>query len=139
MFAMSKVSKKPPNHNITVLEDPMYADVFVPIFLFGGTAFVLFKYVEARHRERMAMIDKGLSPAEMGAASPRRPFSHPLTTLKWGLLALFVGIGIFVGNYLTNVLMIEEEPAFFGSVLLAGGLALIIHYFIASKKEKRDA
>lgn len=117
----------------------MDTEIFVPIFFFGATGLVLYKYVEARNRERMAMIEKGLTPAEMAAAGPRRPFSHPLTTLKWGLLALFVGIGIFVGSYLHNVLMIDEEPAFFGSAFLAGGLALIIHYFVAAKHEKKNA
>jgi hypothetical protein len=116
----------------------MDGEIFVPIFLFGGTALVLYKYVEARNRERMAMIEKGLTPAEMVAGSVRRPFMHPLTTLKWGLLVLFVGIGIFAGSWLTNVLMMKEEPAFFGSTFLAGGLALIIHYFIAARHEKKN-
>lgn len=116
----------------------MDGEIFVPIFLFGSTALVLYKYIESRNRERMAMIEKGLSPTEMVAGGVKRPFMHPLTTLKWGLVVFFVGIGIFVGHWLTNVMMMDEEPAFFGATFLAGGLALIIHYFIASRHAKNN-
>jgi hypothetical protein len=114
----------------------MNADLFVPIFLFGAIALVSYKFIEARNKERMAMIEKGISAELLNPGGNRRPQSHPLSTLKWGLLALFIGVGIFVGNYLTQVLMMEEEAAFFGSVFLAGGIALVLHYFIAAKKEK---
>ena len=109
-------------------------DIFVPIFLFGGTALVLWKYYDGRHRERMAMIEKGIVPPERRSGGTKVFASHPLSSLKWGLLGIFVGTGIFVGHRLHDVLYMSDGPAFFGSVLVFGGLALVIYYFIASRK-----
>lgn len=112
----------------------MGADIFVPIFLFGGGALVLWKYYDGRHRERMAMIEKGLTPTPMQSGFLKQFVANPLGALKWGLLAVFVGIGIFVGNWMHDVVMIKEEAAFFGSTLISGGLALVLYYIIAARK-----
>ncbi len=117
----------------------MDGEIFIPIFLFGAIALVLYKFFDTRHRERMAMIEKGLTPAEMASVSPRRFLAHPLTNLKWGLLALFVGFGIFVGNYVQSVTMMDEGPAFFGSIFISGGLALVVYYVIAARKLKNES
>jgi hypothetical protein len=109
-------------------------DIFVPIFLFGATALVLWKYYDGRHRERMAMIEKGITPTQAQTGWLKQFVSNPLSNLKWGLLGIFVGIGIFVGHWLHEALGINDGAAFFGSALISGGVALVIYYFIASRK-----
>jgi hypothetical protein len=119
----------------------MDENIVVPIFLFGGTAAVLWKYFEGRHKERMAMIEKGVSPADFKSA-PLHPFrlwqGTVLSNLKWGLLLVFAGIGLLVGQQLEYYFGFHEENAVFGSILITGGLALIIFYFIATKKLKEQ-
>ena len=113
--------------------------ILVPIFLFGGAAAVLWKYFEGRHKERMAMIDKGVNPADFKGVSIFRLFrSNVLNNLKWGLLFLFVGLGLIAGQQLYRILDIPEEAAVFGSIFILGGLGLILFYFIASKKIKEN-
>jgi hypothetical protein len=113
-------------------------EILVPIFLFGGTAAVLWKYFEGRHKERMAMIDKGVNPADFKSATPFRLWQGSvLSNLKWGLLFVFAGIGLLVGQQLEYYFGFHEETAVFGSILIAGGLALIIFYLIAAKKMKK--
>jgi len=112
-------------------------EILVPIFLFGGTAAVLWKYFEGRHNERMAMIEKGVSPATFKSAPSFRLWQgNVLSNLKWGLLAVFAGIGLLVGQQLEYYFGFHEESAVFGSILITGGLALIIFYLIAAKKLK---
>jgi hypothetical protein len=87
----------------------------------------------------MAMIEKGVNPAEFKSA----PFSrlwqgNLLSNLKWGLLLLFAGVGLFVGFHLENYFGFHEDTAIFGSILIAGGLALIIFYLIAAIKAKKE-
>jgi hypothetical protein len=121
----------------------MNGEIIVPIFLFGGIAAVLWKYFEGRHKERMAMIEKGVNPAEFKSTSPminplRLLQGNVLSNLKWGLLAVFAGIGLLVGLQLENYYRFEEGSVIFGSILITGGLALIIFYIIASKKLKKE-
>jgi di/tricarboxylate transporter len=112
-------------------------EILVPIFLFGGSAVVLWKFFEGRHKERMAMIDKGVNPANFKSATPfRRWQGSVLSNLKWGLLFVFAGIGLLVGQQLEYYFGFHEDTAVFGSILIAGGLALIIFYLIAAKKLK---
>lgn len=119
----------------------MHGELLVPIFLFGGTAAVLWKYFEGRHKERMAMIEKGVNPSEFKSSTPFRFWrSNVLNNLKWGLLFAFLGIGLIVGQQLHAILGMYEESITFGCMLIAGGLALIVFYIIAGKKLKdKDA
>jgi hypothetical protein len=115
----------------------MNEEIIIPIFLFGGTAAVLWKYFEGRHKERMAMIEKGVNPAEFKSASPFRLWQGSvLSNLKWGLLLVFVGIGLMVGLQMEYNYGFHEGSAVFGSMLITGGAALIIFYIIAAKKMK---
>jgi hypothetical protein len=116
----------------------MNGEFLIPIFLFGGTAAVLIVYYNNRHRERMAMIEKGFNPADFKGAPMREWFrANPLSSLKWGLLATFVGIGLIIASYLDRM-FIMHDSIYVSCMLVAGGLALIIFYFIASKKFKQD-
>jgi 4-amino-4-deoxy-L-arabinose transferase-like glycosyltransferase len=115
--------------------------ILVPLTLFGGAAAVLWKYFEGRHKERMAMIDKGVNPADFKSTPTFRLWQGSvLSNLKWGLLLVFAGIGLLVGQQLEYYFGFHEESAVFGSILITGGLALIIFYLIATKKlkEKKD-
>ncbi len=91
----------------------------------------------------MAMIEKGINPPEFKSTSPminplRLLQGNVLSNLKWGLLAVFAGIGLLVGQQLEYYFGFHEEAAVFGSILTAGGLALIIFYLIAAKKLKKE-
>jgi hypothetical protein len=117
----------------------MNEEIVVPIFLFGGTAVVLWKYFEGRHKERMAMIEKGVNPADFKSAAPFRLWQGSvLSNLKWGLLFVFAGMGLLIGQQLEYYFGFHEEAAVFGSILITGGLALIIFYLIAAKKLKTE-
>ncbi len=119
----------------------MQEDIIIPIVIFGGAALVLWTYFDGRHKERMAMIEKGVNPADFKSGTPFRLWQGSvLSNLKWGLLFVFIGIGLLVGQQLEYYFGFHEGSAIFGSMLITGGLALIIFYFIASRKmkEKQD-
>jgi len=121
----------------------MNPDILIPLTMFGGAAVVLWTYFDGRHKERMAMIEKGVNPADFKSAPPSQlRQGSVLSNLKWGLLFAFVGIGIFAGELLHNLVWqgFDTDISIFGSILISGGIALIIFYFIAAKKlkEKQD-
>lgn len=112
--------------------------IFVVFIIFTTLGVTIYTWLSSRHKERMAMIEKGVSPADFKSASLRdflKP--NPLSSLKWGMLAMFIGIGIMVATFLDRSLYMADSvyPA---SMFLFGGLGLVIFYFIASRKLKDE-
>jgi hypothetical protein len=116
----------------------MNGEVLIPIFFFGGIAAVLIMYFNNRNKERMALIEKGLSP-ELFKGQPVKEWfkTNPLSSLKWGLLAVFVGLSIMFAMWLHETYD-APDGIYISSMLVAGGIALVIFYFIASKKLKQE-
>jgi Ca2+/Na+ antiporter len=50
---------------------------------------------------------------------------------------MFVGIGLIVASYLDRYYMMHDS-IYVSCMLVFGGIALIIFYFIASRKFKQD-
>lgn len=105
------------------------------IFIFGIPGVIIFWAIQSKHRERMKLIDKGLTPEEVreyfrdAEKKPKNPFS----TLKWGILFLFLGVGFFLANVLEYTFEIGEDlmPAL---LMFFGGAAFIVYYLIVKSK-----
>ena len=108
-------------------------EVLIPITMFLSVAAVFIIWIVTRHRERITMIEKGLTNDEIKAMYHREIKRDPLASLKWGLMAVLAGAAILLGNYL-NVQFNVDEGAIFGLVLLFVGIGLVMFYSIASKK-----
>ena len=109
-------------------------EVAVPIVLFSAIAAVFFIWITGRHRERMSMIEKGLSSDEIKALYSRDVKRDPLNSLKWGLLFLLTGVAVMTGNFLHHQFEVEEGPVMIGTICLFVGIGLVLFYGIASKK-----
>jgi hypothetical protein len=108
------------------------------VFLIGGATIVAYTYFSNRHKERMAMIEKGLKPADYkGLVFSLGTNANPLSSLKWGLLAVFIGVGFFTGLAMHEFANFQRSFSF-ALMLIFGGLGLIVFYFIASKKIKEQ-
>ncbi|MDX1683755.1 MAG: DUF6249 domain-containing protein, partial [Saprospiraceae bacterium] len=66
-------------------------------------------------------------------SSKKHVFSS--SSLKYGLLALGIGIGIIVGALLDGMGM-DDGPAYFASMFIFGGLGLILYYRISMSKTR---
>ena len=116
------------------------AEVLIPIVMFAGGFAMIFGIVYLRTRQNMAMIEKGMNPKEFA----NRP--APFKNLKWALLLIGAGVGLFVA-YLLDVFVFQgsttgerfhhddENPAiYFALIAIGGGLGLFGSY----KIEKRE-
>ncbi|MEW5798203.1 MAG: DUF6249 domain-containing protein [Bacteroidota bacterium] len=113
----------------------MNEEILIPIFLFGVTAAVLWKFFDTRHKERMSIIEKGLVKEDLKYLySGIRWKSNPYSALKYGMLAAFIGVGILVSAFLTQIFYMHEEQITTGIIFLFGGLGLITFYIIAKKR-----
>jgi hypothetical protein len=98
------------------------------------------------NKENMAMIEKGMDPK----IQRERPRPAPFRNLKWGLLLVGAGLGLFLAYLLDNFLLynVHHElphdydnganvPIYFALIAIGGGLGLIMSYRI-EKKEVLD-
>jgi len=107
--------------------------IFGIIFTFGIPGIIIFWAIYSKHRERMRLIEKGLTPEEVKNyfASPdkiSRP-NNPFKALKWGILLLFLGAGIFIANILEQKMDFNDGITF-GVVLLFLGAGFITYFLM---------
>jgi hypothetical protein len=105
--------------------------IMLPIIISLG-AFVMVVYIRKFDSiERMAIIDKGLSPDLFK--------KDRLTSgaLRASLLLIGAGIGLLLGYWLDSAFDMEET-AYFSMILIFGGLGLGISYIIEEKKNNKS-
>jgi polyferredoxin len=109
-------------------------EVFIPILAVGGfwacMILLVYMFFSSRHRERMALLDRGLD----GRVFSPGPNRH--SALKLGTVAFMTGIGVFAG-YLLSLLGLPEPVAYFTAVLLFAGTGLVSYYFLAKEPEEK--
>lgn len=100
--------------------------LFIPIALF----IMIFGIVYLYSREKMAMIERGMDPrAYKGQAAP-------FGNLKWGLLLIGSGIGLFIAYLLDESVFKnsdDTEALYFALIAIFGGIGLFISYFVERK------
>jgi CBS domain containing-hemolysin-like protein len=111
----------------------MNGEVMIPIIFFLAAGAVVIAFVSARHRERMSMIDKGMSSDDIKALYAREIKRSPYTSLKWGILFVMAGIGVLLGNYLHSMYYVDEGVSV-GLICLFVGFGLVLFYLLAGRK-----
>jgi hypothetical protein len=119
--------------------EPEVIGVFIPILLGLGAFAMVFGLRYLRNKENMAMIEKGMDP-KLNQKSP-----SPFVNLKWGLLLVGAGIGLFAAYMIDRFGMSGgdfrhhngEEAIYFALIGIGGGIGLIMSYKI-EKKEVLD-
>src|SRR5665213_3129229 len=111
--------------------------ILVPLALFA----MVFGIVYLAKRERMAMIERGMDPRRY------KPQSAPFQNLKWGLLLIGAGVGLFlaflldytafknVGNDSDDV---GNLAVYFAMVAIFGGLGLFVSYLVEKKHADKE-
>ena len=106
------------------------------IFFFVTVGVVVGSIIFTRHQERMGIIEKGLKAEDVkGFFHSEAHQWSPLTSLKWGMILVAVGLAIIVAMTLHNMYNVEHGiyPAL---IALFGGIALVVYYAIANRKER---
>jgi len=91
-------------------------------------------YLLTRHRERTSMIEKGLRAEDIKALYTRSfQQVNPLVSLKWGLVLIGIGAGIFLAIWLHDVYG-YRDGVYPAMIALFGGVGLLVFYLVARKK-----
>ena len=90
--------------------------------------------VTARHKQRMALIEKGMDPGLL------RTQDLPMRGLRNGMFMVAIGIGLIIGRATEQWFYHqpgEDNPLpYFVAMLICGGVALIAHHVIAERTRK---
>ncbi|UOE49534.1 hypothetical protein MTO98_00425 [Mucilaginibacter sp. SMC90] len=104
------------------------AGIIIPLSLFA----MIFGIVYLNKREKLAMIERNMDPRSY------KPQSAPYQNLKWGLLLIGSGIGLFLAYVLNrSVFNSFDDDVFFlyvSLIAIFGGAGLFLSYRI----EKRE-
>src|SRR5215470_11771781 len=120
-------------------------EFLIPVTMFAGGFAMVFGIVYLKTRQNMAMIEKGMNPKEFA----NRP--APYKNLKWAMLLIGAGAGLFVA-YLLDTYLIrhnfftdsfgnvhrnhgeDNTPAiYFALIAIGGGLGLFGSYKMEKK------
>lgn len=100
---------------------------------FASIFFGWYFYLQARNKERMALIERNVDVTEI---YKKREIHFRLPWLKLGLTILGVGIGILVGPifyYSLGEPRLSMGAFVIGSMMIFGSLGLLIAYFIEKR------
>ncbi len=102
------------------------------VLLFGGipAALVIIYYFarNAKHTERMALIEKGADPSVYMKEDP--PY---YSALMWGLFIFGIGLGALLGYIFSVFTPMEQEVMMPTLSVIFGGLGLIGFYIYRRK------
>lgn len=106
-------------------------EILIPIVVPTVMFLTIFGIVYLYKRERMAMIERGMDPRRY------KPQSAPFQNLKWGLLLIGAGLGLFIAYILDRTAFNNDndnEAIYFSLIAVFGGLGLFASYIIEKKE-----
>ncbi|MEI9918244.1 MAG: DUF6249 domain-containing protein [Bacteroidota bacterium] len=112
--------------------NPGVIGVFIPIIATVGAFIVIVYLRKFENMERMMIIEKGLDPNFF-----KKDKSTPSPVLRWALLLIGSGVGLFLG-YVFDELFRMDEVGYFAMLMIFGGLGLVIAYVIEERKAKNN-
>jgi hypothetical protein len=109
----------------------MREELLIPILVPLGFFALIFGIVYMNKKENLAMIDKGMNPKMAAARGP-----EPFRNLKWGLLLVGAGVGLFLAYIFDQYLSRHDdnEALYFALIAVGGGTGLIISYKMEMKE-----
>lgn len=113
----------------------VFLGILVPISFFLIAGATIGTVILTRHKERMTMLEKGLSPEDIKSLYEKTgsPRFSPLSSLKWGMIFVAIGVAVLLGLYIRETYYVDEG-VFPGLIALFGGLGLITFYLLAKKR-----
>ena len=113
-------------------------EVLIPVTMFAGGFAMIFGIYYLKTRQNLAMIEKNMNPKQFA----NRP--APYKNLKWALLLIGAGVGLFLAYLLDNYVLLsnsnnlrhhgdENVAIYFALIAIGGGLGLLGSYKMEKK------
>jgi hypothetical protein len=111
--------------------EPVIIMIALAATLFG----IMYVYFTTRNKERMALIEKGADASlfNTGKEGSKNSFTWAKFTLKTGMLAMGIAVGIMIAALMANAQIIDEDALYPSMIFFFGGLSLVLFYIIDRK------
>ena len=113
------------------------APMIVSVFLFACVVIIWGGFIIARHKERMTMLEKGLTAQDIKALYERGPRpQNSRTPLMWGIILTAVGLAGLLGLILDSWYHVDEDVTL-ALMAVFGGIGLVLFHVFTAKKEQK--
>lgn len=109
--------------------------LFIPISFIVGLFTMIIFLRQYENAEKMAMIEKGMDPSK---STTKSRWVNPAGALRFGLLAVGAGIGLFIGSVIGSYTSIDYEVAVFAFMLTFGGGGLVLSWMIQLRLDEKE-
>jgi len=116
----------------------MGSEVIIVPIIFGIIFGIFYLFISARNKERLALIEKGADASIFYGKNGRVTPMWKVIVINLALLCMGIGIGIFIAALLSQVLLLDEEVAYPGTIFLMAGIGLFSGFYF-TKKLNNDA
>ena len=110
----------------------MAVDILVPLSVFLTIFGIVYVIFTTRHRERMAMIERGTDPSLFTQA-----ISNKGNAIKAGMFIVGAGLGIIIGSTARKFGLLDKGLAEVAMVLIFAGGALVWSHFVVKKLDDK--
>jgi len=112
-------------------------EVLVPLIFFGSVFGIVYLFITARNKERLALIEKGADASIFYSSKEKRVTPvWKVFILNFSLLLMGIGLGIFVAGLLHYSFGVEEGIAFPGTIFLMAGAGLFTGFTLTKNLDK---
>ncbi|PTX61520.1 hypothetical protein C8N46_104163 [Kordia periserrulae] len=116
----------------------MGSEVIIIPAIFGVIFGMYYLYISSRNKERLALIEKGAEASIFFSSKKSLTPTWKVIVLNFAVLAMGIGLGIFIGYMLHNSAGLPEEVAYPGTIFFVGGIALFSGFFVTKKLTTKD-
>ena len=112
--------------------------IIVPVACSIGAFTMIIMLRSYSNRERMAMIERGMNPADLKIWAQKR--YDPYQSVRFACTAIGIGTGLFIGHILrsSGAQVFERGGIIGGLTFICGGLGLLAGFFIEYKLRKEN-
>ena len=110
-------------------------DFFIVLVVFGTFFGIMYMYFTSRHKERIALIDKG---ADASMFNTGKKIYWGNFALSVGMFLIGAGLGVLVASILVATTVILEGVAYPSMIFVFAGAGLVLYFFLARKLKKGE-
>ena len=116
----------------------MGPEILIVAIIFGVIFGIFYLFISARNKERLALIEKGADASIFYSKKKSVTPMWKVIVVNLALLMMGIGLGIFIAGILSQVVGVEEDIAYPGTIFLMAGAGLFTGFYL-TKKLNEDA
>ncbi len=116
----------------------MGSEVIIIPIVFGLIFGIFYLFISARNKERLALIEKGAEASIFYSQKKRATPMWKVIVVNLALLSMGIGAGIFIAGILHQVMGVDQDIAYPGTIFFMAGVGLFSGFYL-TKKLNEDA